>query len=192
MVVSLVLMGLLVVSAGLLVITEEWRASLPALALLYGVLLALLATETLPLLVVVPLLSGIVTLLILVTTLRSLPPTTGEQYAFGMPYRLATAMLALALAYSLADTYTLPDVTRGVNFAVFWLGALGLLMLVLARRILAIGYALLMLNGVATLLLTIFNQGPGLTRLLLASLAQIGVAMGIAYLLVLERESETA
>jgi hypothetical protein len=178
--------------ASLVMLGDSWRVSLPALGVLNLLLGLLLGASTIPVLGLIQVLVGAVSVLMLYATIRSGPSATfrGVEYVFGLPYRIATGVFALAIAFSLAETYPFPDVPVELNFAVYWLGSLGLMMLVLARRVMAIGFAVLMLEAVGILLLTIFSQGPGLTRLLLASVVEIAITLAISYLMVLERQGE--
>jgi hypothetical protein len=186
--------GLLVGAVSLLILTEAWRVSVPALVTIYVVLAVSVGLETNPAIGVVQLLIGLFTVAVLVATLRVLPQGDHGvvQYAFGLPYRIATGLFALVVAYSLTATYPLPDVSPSLNFAMYWLASVGLITLVLARRVLSIAYAILLLEEVALIFLSLFSEGPGLARLLLAGLVQMALAVGIAYLVYIEREGEPA
>lgn len=176
-------------ASSLLLLTDAWRLSLAALLGLYTIISILLGIATNPVLGVVQAVVGVFAIAILYVTMQSLN-AGGVEHAISLPYRLATGAFALVVAFSLAETYPLVDVPLDLNFAIYWLSTLGLIMLVTARRVLAIGFALFMLESVALVLLTVFNQGPGLTRLLLAGLAQIAIAVALSYLLLLERDAE--
>ncbi|GIW06844.1 MAG: hypothetical protein KatS3mg060_1649 [Dehalococcoidia bacterium] len=192
MTIATLVVAVLVGAVSLLILTEAWRISLPALLTVYLVLAVLVGIETNPAIGGVHLLVGVFTAAVLVSTLRVLPQFTGlaVNYAFGLPYRIATGLFALVVAYSLADTYPIADVSAALNFAVYWLGAVGLLTLVLARRVLSVAYAIFLLEEVASVFLSLFSEGPGLARLLLAGLVQLAIAVAVAYLLYIEREGE--
>ncbi|MFN8532488.1 MAG: hypothetical protein U0556_02975 [Dehalococcoidia bacterium] len=193
MTLSILIVGVLVGAVSLLILTEAWRIGIPALLAVYLIVALLLGAETNLALGAVHLLVGLFTVGVLFAALRTLPGTLNStvQYAFGFPYRIVTGLFALVVAYSLADTYPLPDVAPGLNFAVYLLAAVGLISLVLARRVLTVGYAVLLLQEVASILLSIFSEGPGLARLLLAALVQFAMAVAVAYLLYIEQEGET-
>ncbi len=194
MVSSLIIIALLIGSVGVVMLADDWRFSLPALAALYVVGGILLGIETTWVLGFVQTLAGLISVAVIASTMRALPASRNDtlQYAFGLPYRLVAGLFALAVAYSLADTYPFTDASAALNFAVYWLGAAGLMALVLARRMLPVGYAVMVLTLVSDMLLTLFSQGPGLTRQLLAAIAQIALSLALSYLLAIERESEPA
>jgi hypothetical protein len=188
------LIGTLVGAVSLLILTEGWRISLPALLAVYVTMAVLIGIETNPALGAVQLLVAVFTVAVIATALRVLPETApgGGQYAFGMPYRVVTGVFALAVAYSLASTYPLAEASPALNFGLYWLTAVGLVALVLARRVLTVAYAIFLLEEVASVLLSLFSEGPGLARLLLAGVVQLAIAVAVSYLLYIEREGEAA
>ncbi|MCS6800665.1 MAG: hypothetical protein RMM58_10005 [Chloroflexota bacterium] len=188
------LLGMLVGAVSLLILTESWRVSLPSLLLTYGVMAVLVGIETNPAIGAVQLLVGMFTGGVLFSALRILPQSAPAtvQYAFGLPYRIATGVFAVSVAYSLASTYPVAEASPALNFGVYWLAAVGLITLVLARRVLTTAYAIFLLEEVASVFLSLFSEGPGLARLLLAGIVQLAIAVAVAYLLYIEREGELA
>lgn len=186
------LIGTLVGAVSLLILTDAWRVSLPALLAVYVTMAVLIGVETNPALGAVQLLVGVFTVGVLFAALRVLPEATpgAGQYAFGMPYRIVTGVFALSVAASLASTYPLAEASPALNFGLYWLTAVGLVVLVLARRVLTVAYAIFLLEEVASVLLSLFSEGPGLARLLLAGILQLAIAVAVSYLLYIEREGE--
>jgi hypothetical protein len=185
-------LALLVGAVSLLVLTDAWRVALPALVATSAVVAVLVGGATHPAIGVVQVVTGAFAVAVLAATLQVLGGTTGAfvQYAFGLPYRVATGLFALAVAYSLAVTYPVADTGPALNFALYWLAAVGMMTLVLARRVLAVSYAIFLLDEAASILLAVFSEGPGLARLLLAGFGQLAIAVAVAYLLYIEHAGE--
>ncbi|MBM3190060.1 MAG: hypothetical protein FJZ90_15230 [Chloroflexi bacterium] len=87
---------------------------------------------------------------------RTDPMRLSGIYAEGLPMRLAAAVLAMLLASGLARTYPLPVLRGELVWVSYWVMCCGLVALLIGRRPLRIGLALLtLMNGFEALYLSL-------------------------------------
>lgn len=152
-----------VVTAILLIVVQDWRVSIAALAVQY-VLVGLLFTQSLaPALAGVQIVVGLLVCLVLALTARHVAwgrreappvatPSGPARYLniqrwlpTGMPFRLVAALMVLVVAYTISRRpgYQLPELSEFMNTASYLLMALGLLALGLTEEPLKAGMGLL-------------------------------------------------
>lgn len=152
-----------VITAILLIVVQDWRVSIAALAVQY-VLVGLLFTQTLaPALAGVQIVVGLLVCLVLALTARHVAWGRREAQAVampsgparyfnmqrwlptGMPFRLVAALMVLVAAYTISRSpgYQLPELSEFMNTASYLLMALGLLALGLTEEPLKAGMGLL-------------------------------------------------
>ncbi len=152
-----------VVTAVILIVVQDWRMSIVALAV-QSILVGLLFAQVLtPVLAGVQVVLGLMTCLVLALTARHVGwgrrearpvarPTGPTRYynvqrwlPTGMPFRLVAALMAVLAIYTISHRpgYQLPEVADYVNTASYILMALGLLALGLTEEPLKAGMGLL-------------------------------------------------
>lgn len=152
-----------VVTAIVLIVVQDWRVSVIALAV-QSILLGLLFASVLaPLLAGVQMVLGLLACLVLALTARHVgwgrrearpiarPSGPGRYYSVqrwlptGLAFRLVAALMAVVAAYTLSRRpgYQLPEVTEFINLASYMLMALGILALGLTEEPLKAGMGLL-------------------------------------------------
>ncbi len=187
---DLVVLIPLVIVASLLSISLEWRlalGSLWAVHLLVGAWLALVAT---PELALAKAITGTTVCALLWPSLRALfgsgyearqrarqvlhfsgPRTTEETFM------LFGALLAAAAAVALSQAY--PLVEGASNFAWYWLGLLGLLLVVLSRDVVRVGLGLLLLVNAVDLFDTMVARNQDLFAIGARSVVAIALALAL-------------
>ena len=191
-------------TAGTMVVIKDWRASLFALIIQY-VIVGLLLTGAIRMeLAVTKTLVGAILCLILYMTARRvnwgqplvLPPaetpeadqekvdTPPQRWTLPteLPFRFFSALLVMAAAYSVASSFTLPDVSETISLAVYTMAALGLLAMGLTDEPLKAGLGLLTFVSAFELFYTVLE--PSLIVLGFLGLANFLIALAIAYLTV--------
>lgn len=152
-----------VITAVILIVVQDWRVSIMALAV-QSVLLGLLFTQVMaPVLAGVQIVLGLLACLVLALTARHVgwgrrearpiarPSGPGRYYSVqrwlptGLPFRLVAALMCVAAAYTLSRRpgYQLPEVVDFINLASYMLMTLGLLALGLTEEPLKAGLGLL-------------------------------------------------
>lgn len=195
----------LVVTASALVIFNDWRLSMAALAVQYVLAAALVAQIVVVQVAVVKVLVGLLVVGILTYTGReanfgrgrraprgsSTPeaqpaaPAPRFEFPTNFPFRLLAAVMFVVAAWYTASQprFVLPGLPLGVNIASYLLIALGLLNLGLTEEPLNTGTGLLTVLIGFELLYAAFEQSLAVAALLAA--VQFGVALAVSYLALL-------
>lgn len=152
-----------IVTAIILIVVQDWRVSIIALAVQSILLGLLFATVLAPLLAGVQTVLGLLACLVLALTARHVgwgrrearpiarPSGPGRYYSVqrwlptGLAFRLVAALMGVVAAYTLSRRpgYQLPEVTESINLASCMLMALGVLALGLTEEPLKAGMGLL-------------------------------------------------
>lgn len=188
------MLGLLITGTVILVL-EDWRLNLWALAAQY-VLVGLLLVRVMPLRVALiqVLMGGLVCLILYLTGQREhwgrvegATPEHGELDAAvrdGFPmnvwFRLAAALLAVVITYALGSRHPFVDQPQGLSQACYWLVILGLLTVVLTRDPFKVGLGLLTFQSGFGILLATFERSLSVTALV--GVITILIALAVSYL----------
>ncbi len=177
----------LVLTTAVLIVVRDWRLSLVALLIQY-ILAGLLLTRLVrPEIAAVRVFAGALICPILYLSIRSVPwgrsPISPYRQIFplGWPFRLLSTLLVGLTIYPVPARYPLPNLPPDVNFAVYWLAAMGVLLLALTEEPLKAGLGLL----------TVLLAGEVFLVTVVSSLSLVGlmwvvdvlVALAIAYLI---------
>jgi hypothetical protein len=157
--------GGLAISAGLIVLLRDWRISLSALLAQYtltGLLLTRLIPPEIAMLKV--LVGGLICAILYLTARRASPDRPAEQppggywgaqpatllgrevFPAGIAFRLFSLLLIGLAAYSVAQSYPIPEVPGQINLVSYWLMFSGFLLLILTEEPLKAGQGLLTLT----------------------------------------------
>jgi len=191
-------------TAGTMVVIKDWRASLFALVIQYVVVGLLLTSAIRMELAVTKTLVGAILCLILYMTARrvnwgqpsTLPPAETPEadqeetasppprwtLPTELPFRFLSALLVMAAVYSVASSFSLPDVSEAISLAVYTMAALGLLAMGLTDEPLKAGLGLLTFVSAFELFYTVLE--PSLIVVGFLGLANFLIALSIAYLTV--------
>ena len=197
----------LVITASLIVIINDWRFSLAALAVQY-VLVGLLLTRLIqPQVAVIKVLIGALVCVVLYLTARLVsesseaPPLEREDGDFplkvggdrggavedaaetslpDLAFRLLTALFVGVTVYSLSKRYPLPEMPPDIGFACYWLVSQGLLVLALTEEPLKAGMGLLTLITGFELFFSVLERSLSVVGFL--GIANFLIALAIAYL----------
>ena len=187
----------ILITAALLVITNDWRLSFTALAAQYLLLAVLIAQIVLWQVAVVKALVGLLVVGIFVLTgwqanfgRRAHAPTlayslTRFEFPTGLPFRvLAATMVVVAAWYTGSQPeFAFPGLPLVLNIAGYALAALGLLMLGLTEEPMNAGIGLL--TGLMGFELMYAAVEPSLAIVALLAAVNFGVAMATSYLALL-------
>jgi hypothetical protein len=156
----------LALSAGLIVLLRDWRISLSALLAQY-ILTGLLLTRLIPpeIAMLKVLIGGLICAILYLTARRSLqkptlsprppggywgaPPAAlpgQEVFSAGVAFRLFSLLLIGLAAYSVAQSYPIPEVPGPISLVCYWLMFSGFLLLILTGEPLKAGQGLLTLT----------------------------------------------
>jgi len=191
-----ILVGL-ILTASALVIFNDWRLSMAALAVQYLLAAALVAQIVVVQVAVVKALVGLLVVGILAYTGREVnfgrvrgraqeaAPASLFQFPTNFPFRLlAVVMFVVAAWYSASQPrFALPGLPLGVNIASYLLIALGLLNLGLTEEPMNAGMGLLTVLAGFEMLYAVFEQSLAVAALLAA--VEFGVALSVSYLALL-------
>jgi hypothetical protein len=183
----------LVVTASLIIMVRDWRASLAALLAQY-LLLGFLLTRLIPLEVatVKTLIGALICPILYLTARRgrwgrqrdkdrpSPFPTGWEVFPVGLPFRLLAVVLMGLVASSLLKSYPLPEVPRDIGFACYWLALAGLLVMILTAEPLKAGLGLLTFMAGFELFYAALESSLSVVGLL--GIVNLFMALAIAYL----------
>ena len=183
----------LVVTASLIIMVRDWRASLAALLAQY-LLLGFLLTRLIPLEVatVKTLIGALICPILYLTARRgrwgrqrdkdrpSPLPTGWEVFPVGLPFRLLAVVLMGLVASSLLESYPLPEVPRDIGFACYWLALVGLLVMILTAEPLKAGLGLLTFMAGFELFYAALESSLSVVGLL--GIVNLFMALAIAYL----------
>jgi hypothetical protein len=189
------------ITAGVMVVIKDWRASLLALVIQYVVMGLLLTSEIRMELALIKTLVGAILCLILYMTARhvewgrpasplspaaegelSEPPTSQWTLPTELPFRFLAALLVVVAAYGGASTYPMPAVSEAIGLSVYAMAALGLLAMGLTDEPLKAGLGLLTFVSAFELFYTVLE--PSLIVVGFLGLANLLIALAIAYLTV--------
>lgn len=190
------------ITAGVMVVIKDWRASLLALVIQYVVMGLLLTSEIRMELAVIKTLVGAILCLILYMTARhvewgrpasplspaaeagalSEPPASQWTLPTELPFRFLAALLVVVAAYGGASTYPMPAVSEAIGLSVYAMAALGLLAMGLTDEPLKAGLGLLTFVSAFELFYTVLE--PSLIVVGFLGLANFLIALAIAYLTV--------
>lgn len=189
---TVALLGL-AATAGLIVAITDWRACVLALAAQY-VLAGLLLTRVIrPEIAAIKTLIGAMICVVLYITARragwgKLPLEEGEEppsrfqlaLMLGVPYRVMTALIGLALAFSAAFKISLTNVPLEVSFGVFTLGLMGVFAVALADEPFKGGLGLLTLMTGFELFYSSVEQSLAVVGFL--GVVNFMIALAVSYL----------
>jgi hypothetical protein len=187
-------LGLLITGSVILVL-EEWRLNLWALAAQY-VLVGLLLVRVLPLRVaLVKVMIGAMVCLILYLTVRrqrwgreaatahvhgEAEGAEGDAFSMNLWFRLAVALLAAMTTYALGSRYPFVQQPPGISQASYWLVIAGLLCVVLTRDPFKVGLGLVTFQSGFGILLATFEKSLSVAALV--GVVTILIALAISYL----------
>jgi hypothetical protein len=188
---ELIILTPLVLVASLLSVSVNWRVALASLwcvNLLVSVWLALVVT---PEVALAKAITGTTMCVLLWPSLRALFAGSYEarrraQWVLDLlgprsadePFMLMGALLAAAAAIVLSQAF--PLVEGANNFAWYWLGLLGLLLVVLSRDIVRVGLGLLLLINAVDLVNTMVSRNQGVFAIGARSTVAIALALSLA------------
>ena len=188
------MLGLLI-TGGVILVLEEWRLNLWALAAQY-VLVGLLLIRVMPLRVAMikVIIGGMVCLILYLTARRrhwgrevvamrdyGEPDTAGRDvFPMNVWFRLVVALLAAVTTYALGSRHPFVDRPLGISQASYWLVIVGLLCVVLTRDPFKVGLGLLTFQSGFGILLATFESGLSVAALV--GVVTILVALAISYL----------
>ena len=191
-----ILVGL-ILTASALVIFNDWRLSMAALAVQYLLAAALVAQIVVVQVAVVKALVGLLVVGILAYTGREVnfgrvrgraqeaAPASRFQFPTNFPFRLLAVVMFVVAAWYTASRprFALPGLPLGVNIASYLLIALGLLNLGLTEEPMNAGMGLLTVLVGFEMLYAVFEQSLAVAALLAA--VEFGVALAVSYLALL-------
>jgi hypothetical protein len=189
-------------TAGVIVVVKDWRASLFALIIQYVIVGLLLASEVRMELALIKTLVGSLLCVILYVTARHV--RWGRQVAATsaddedeehseqlesrwalpteLPFRFLAALLVMLVAYGGASAFPLPDVNQAISLAVYTMAALGVLAMGLTDEPLKAGLGLLTFVAAFELYYTVLE--PSLVVIGFLGVSNFLIALAIAYLTV--------
>ena len=186
-----VLLILLVVVASLLSVSVEWHIAVACLWLVYIVAGTWLLVVATPELAIAKFVTGTTVCALLLPGVRSLSAGNARQSgrvrrlvdAAGStgadePFMLVGAVLVAAAAVALS--YAFPIVEGASNFAWYWLGLLGVLLVMLARDLVRTGIGLMLLLNAVDLLDTMVARNQGVGAIGARSVVTIVLALALA------------
>lgn len=188
------MLGLLI-TGGVILVLEDWRLNLWALAAQY-VLVGLLLIRVMPLRVALikVIIGGLVCLILYLTARRRQwgrrlvvtrdygeAETNGRNvFPMNVWFRLAVALLAAVTTYALGSRHPFVEQPLGISQAAYWLVIVGLLCVVLTRDPFKVGLGLLTFQSGFGILLATFEKGLSVAALV--GVVTILAALAISYL----------
>lgn len=189
-------------TAGVIVVIKDWRASLLAMVIQYVIVGLLLMSAIRMELALIKTLVGALLCVILYMTARRVewgrpPPRSVQEEEKNesagapasqwtlpteLPFRFLAALLVLVAAYGGATSFPLPDVSEAIGLAAYILAALGLLAMGLTDEPLKAGLGLLTFFAAFELFYTVLE--PSLIVVGFLGLSNFLIALAIAYLTV--------
>jgi len=109
--------------------------------------------------------------------------TQRDVFGVGFPFRLLTVVLAGLITYAFLQRFALNSVSLPLNFAIYWLGLIGLLIMTLSGRPLKVGLGLLTFLTAFELYYVTIERGLVVTGLM--GVLHLMVALALAYLIVI-------
>ena len=202
-----VLVGL-ILSAACVVLIADWRLALFALALEYVLIGMLLTTIIHPSVALVRIIAGGLAAAILYLTMRARAEeqrkafwaarraAPGERTAIprtqvfivGFPFRFFAVALVAVTIIGFVSTTTLLTLTPYLLFSSFWLMAIGILVAMLSRDVLRLGFGILVFTSGFSILDTAIETSLFLYGLL--NIADLLIALAVAHLATLTSETE--
>jgi hypothetical protein len=197
------LLGLLI-TASILVITNDWRLSLLALATQYLLAALLLAQIVIWQVVGVKIIVGLLVIGIFVITGGQVnfgrspdaedaleAPRARFEFPTNAPFRLVACAMIIVVAWTVGnhENFTLPGLPLGLNIASYLLLALGLLNLGLTEEPMNAGMGLL--TGLTGFEMLYAGVEQSLAVMGLLAAVNFGVALSVSYLAFLRYAAET-
>lgn len=186
-----VLLVLLVVVASLLSVSVEWHVAVACLWLVYVIAGTWLIVVATPELAIAKYVTGTTVCALLLPGVRALsagnPARQGRvrrlTNAAGStgadePFMLVGAVLVPAAAIALSSAF--PIVEGASNFAWYWLGLLGVLLVMLSRDLIRTGIGLMLLLNAVDLLDTMVARNQGVEAIGARSVVTIVLALALA------------
>ncbi len=183
----------LAVTAGLLVAMMDWRISVLALVVQYGLAGLLLTRIIRPEIALIKTLAGAMICVVLYVTARRAgwghPKSDDEEeppnawlmaLTRGLPFRVLSALMGIALAFSAAVRQPLPNVSLEVTFAAITLGMMGILCITLSGEPLKAGIGLLTAISGFDMFYSSVEQSLAVVGVL--GIVNFMIALAIAYL----------
>jgi hypothetical protein len=187
----------LFITATIIIALEDWRLCLWALLAQY-ILVGVLLVGVMPLRVaLVKVIVGGMVCVILYLTARRVhwgreaavqerhyepPPVLAlwDIFPMNLGFRLLVALLVAVASYALASRYPLADQPEGIDQALYWLMAMGLLIVILTRDPFKVGLGLLTFEAGFEVLFSTFEKSLSVAALL--GVVNFLIALAIAYL----------
>lgn len=188
-----VLLVLLVLVASLLSVSVEWHVAVTCLWLVYAVAGTWLLVVATPELAIAKYITGTTVCALLTPGLRAqrsatravrggrlrrLAETATGSTGADEPFMLVGAVLGASAAVALSSAF--PIVEGASNFAWYWLGLLGILLVMLARDLVRAGIGLLLLLNAVDLLDTMVARNQGVGAIGARSVVTIMLALALA------------
>jgi hypothetical protein len=190
------MLGLLI-TATVIIVLEDWRLCIWALAAQYILVAVLLArVMPLPVALVKVIVGGMVCVILYLTARRvhwgretvaqeryhEPPPVLAlwDIFPMNLGFRLFVAVLAAVVSYALASSYPFVDHPEGIAEASYWLVAIGLLTVILTRDPFKVGLGLLTFEAGFEVLFSTFEKSLSVAALL--GVINFLIALAIAYL----------
>lgn len=182
----------LIITAASVVLVSDWRLALFALTIQYVLLAAVLASFVQPSVAGVRIISGVLSVSILFLTMRSRdqkgkaarstegPSNSLDVFIVGFPFRLFAVALAAVAIIGLVSTVSFLGLPEFVFFSSIWLLAIGLLIAMLSRDALRLGFGILIFTAGFTVIDTAIEGSLFLYGLL--NIADLLIALLVAHL----------
>jgi len=191
---EILLLGL-IVTAGTILVTRDWRLLILALLLQYILVGLILSRLVRPDIAVLKIMIGAFICPILFLSARqvafstsSVPPIIQQEWrnpaATGWIFRLLTALVMLLVAITLSEMFALPGLTPTLLIAVCWLMLIGLTTLVITEDPLKTGIGLLTILTGFDLFYTTLEHSLLITGLWGA--INLLIALAISYLIIIK------
>lgn len=110
-----------------------------------------------------------------------------DVFSVGLPFRLLTAVLIGLITYTLLGKIPLKGVPLHLNFAVYWLGLIGLFIMMLSARPWKVGLGLLTFMTAFELYYVTLERGLVVTALM--GVVHLVIALSLAYLIIMRAVS---
>lgn len=190
----------LVVTSTLLVLLRDWRLSIILLLIQYIFANVLLIHFVPAEVALFKFIVGAMVCLVLFLSARraereAAPPrrirwkggvrvwTQRDVFGVGFPFRLLTVVLVGLITYAFLQRFTLNGVSLPLNFAIYWLGLIGVLIMTLTGRPLKVGVGLFTIMTAFELYYVTIERGLIVTGLM--GVLHLMVALSLAYLIVM-------
>lgn len=110
-----------------------------------------------------------------------------EVFSVGLPFRLLTVVLLGLVVHTLLQRSPLQGVPPHLNFAIYWLGLVGLLIMMLSARPWKVGLGLLTFLTAFELYYVTLERGLFVTAML--GVLQMTIVLSLGYLIMMRAES---